>query len=104
MTQRLQLDDVDKPALQQHDAAAAAAPDASAAPLPPPVTNWKISSPGKQRNAEQQAVHDLGSLLASLLSLVNEDGWNLFPSRNQPRTPLVDGRFARFFVFVGTCF
>ncbi|XP_066355909.1 uncharacterized protein [Miscanthus floridulus] len=48
MTQRLQLDDVDKPALQQqHDAAAAAAaPDASAVPLPPPVTNWKISSPG----------------------------------------------------------
>ncbi|XP_066356740.1 uncharacterized protein [Miscanthus floridulus] len=47
MTQRLQLDDVDKPALQQqHDAAAAAAPDASAVQLPPPVTNWKISSPG----------------------------------------------------------
>ncbi|XP_066359771.1 uncharacterized protein [Miscanthus floridulus] len=45
MTQRLHLDDVDKPPQLQHEAAAA--PDATpAAPSPPPVTNWKISSPG----------------------------------------------------------
>jgi hypothetical protein len=47
MSQRLQLDDEKPP--QQHEAAA---PDA--ATPSPPVTNWKISSPGKQHIADRR--------------------------------------------------
>jgi hypothetical protein len=108
MTQRLHLVDDDKdkpPLLQQQHEGAAAAPDASA-PLPP-VTNWKISSPGKQNQSRKPSMTWVLACFPSLVTGAEKSNlstsikmeWNLLPSRNQPRTrtrtPLVDGRFAR---------